>query len=203
MSYYVGSGRPPLGLSAGATTLVATGANMIIPGSGPIVAVGSSLLSNLFGGNRDAVRLAREQWFEQGARQGSIIANQILIGGTVNTASNERGYYSDGIKRILGDPRTAPFQLEAQRLGAYWDTTDNDSSDKMRALVENELSENAQVATPSNSTVTSSSSSSNTQTLPAMTTKAPFNYWPWVLGAAGVGAAVLIGPRIFAPSRRR
>lgn len=210
MGFYVSSRRPPLGLTTGQTALISTGANAVIPGSGPLVAVSLGVLNNLFsGGARDEKRKAREEWFEQAARQGSPLAGRVMIGGTQNTGGNEIPYYRDGINRLLADPRTAPTMAAAQAAGAYWDSTDNETSDKMRAAVENELRAIAQVVdvgssiAPSSSSSSGPSGSSNATMLPAMRTTAAFNWWPWALGAAGLGLAVFVVPRIIAPSRRR
>lgn len=209
MSYYVRGRRPPLGLSAGSTALVSTGANVVVPGSGPIVAVGLGVLDSLFGGARDKARQARETWFEQGARQGSVTSARVLIGGTQNTGSNERPMYEAGIQRLLADPRTASTMRAAQTLGPYWDSTDNETSDKMRAAVERELIELSTPVPGSTSFVPAapstaplpSTSNGAPQFAPAVT--APSNWWPWALGAAGVLGAVLILPQIIGPSRRR
>lgn len=211
MGYYVsGAGRRAvLGLSSTQTTaLVATGANMVIPGSGPLVAVGASVLSNLFGGAaRDAKRQARETWFEQAARQGSILAARVLIGGTQNTAGNESPMYRDGISRLSNDPRSSGTMATANSIGPYWRTDDNDTADKMRAEVEAELLASAQVV-PAPS---SSSSSGYTPAGTSVATYAPagapgsasFNWKPWAIGAGAVGLGLLIVPRIISPSRRR
>jgi len=210
MSYYVGYGRrPALGYSIGTTALVATGANLIVPGSGPIVAVGAGLLSSLFGGDQDASRQAREQWFEQGGRQGSIWADRVMLGALQNTASHEIPYYQDGINRLLSDPRTAPTMVTAKSIGPYWDSSDNATSDKMRALVETELIQLGQTAPSSSSfpstvtypTVTPAPSSAGVR-LPAMVTTAPVNWMAWALGAAGLGLGLLVLPNILRPSRR-
>jgi hypothetical protein len=188
-------------VSAGATALISTGANVVVPGSGPIIAVGLSVFNSLFGGNQDAARQAREQVFEQAARQGSPTAARIMIGGTQNTASHEIPYYQDGIKRLLADPRSAPTMQQGFALGPYWDSTDNATSDKMRALVENELEQLA-TTVPTTSTGGNVPSSSSPQQLPPVRTVAPFNWTPLLLaGAAGVGAFVIL-PRIIRPSRR-
>ena len=195
-----------LGLSAGTTALVSTGANLLVPGSGPIVAVGSGILSSLFGNDRDATRLAREQWFEQGAKQGSVIAARILIGGTQNTGGNEIPYYQAGINRLLADPRSAPTMRAALNAGAFWDSTDDAVSSKMRAAVENELlqlASSSPMPAGSGGTITGPTSPSSPHMLPPMTTTAPYNWWPWIIGGAGVVVAVALLPRMMAGNRRR
>jgi hypothetical protein len=190
-----------LGLSAGTTALVSTGANVVVPGSGPIVAVGIGVLNSLFGNDRDAKRLAREQWFEQGGKQGSPTAARVLIGGTQNTGSNEIPFYQAGIKRLLADPLSAPTMQRALSIGPYWDTTDDAESSNMRALVENELLSLTSTP-PSGPSSTSGGAGGGAHTLPAMTTTAPYNWLPWILGGAGVVAAAVVLPRISRRGRR-
>lgn len=199
---YVGGDR--LGLSAGTSVLIGAGSNFIIPGSGPVVAAASGVLSNLFGGNRDKVREAREQWFEQGTAQGSVISGRIMIGGTQNTASNENKYYREGIDRLMSNPQTRPTMEAAQRAGAYWDASDNDRSDKMRALVENELIDNGRVSPTiptSTGTVSVSGGGSRAQVLDPVVISEKRNWWPWILGGVGVVSAVGI-TAVARPSRR-
>jgi hypothetical protein len=201
VSSYVHGDR--LGVSAGTTALVSTGANVIVPGSGPIVAVGISVLNSLFSGNQDAARLAREQWFEQAAKQRSPTAARVMIGGTTNTASHEIPFYQAGIQRLLADPSSAPTMQAALAVGGYWDSTDNATSDKMRALIENELEQLATTIPTTPSGPVPGAAGGRAQQLPPVVTRAPFNWTPYLLaGAAGV-VALFVVPRIIAPSRRR
>lgn len=96
------------------------------------------ILSNLFGGaGRDAQRKARADWFTAQAIAGSVTAARVVLGGLANTASHEQPFYQAGVTTITAqNPAVMNLALSA---GPYWDTTDNDSSDKMRALVNNEL----------------------------------------------------------------
>jgi hypothetical protein len=192
----MGSARGVMG-DISTTALISTGANVVIPGSGPVVAVGITVLNSLFGSNQDAVRLAREQWFEQAARQGSPTAARIMIGGTLNTASHEIPFYRDGISRLLADPRTAPVMINAQRVGSYWDSTDDASSSKMRALVENELNRLGSVV-PSSSAPSSSSSPSTLSLTGTYTpVAAPSRNWvPWIVGGLVVAGAVVVLPKL-------
>lgn len=205
MSYYVQAARrPPLGLSAGTTALVAAGGNVLIPGSGPVIAVGAGIFNALFGGNKDASRQAREQVFEQAARQGSVVAARVLIGGTQNTASHEIPMYRDGINKMLADPRTAPTMQAAQSQGAYWDSSDNETSDKMRAAVENELIALGRVVPSAGGASTSSTpATGTTATLAPVVARAGFNWVPWALGGTGVVAALLVLPALLGGNRRR
>lgn len=121
--------------------ILGTGAATAIggPAGGATAAVLPGILSNLLGGaGRDAQRLARDQWFEAQALAGSVWAARILLGGVSNTAGNESPYYSASVSKVTMQ-RTDVMNAAYNAGGAYWDTTDNASSDKMRALVNNEL----------------------------------------------------------------
>lgn len=207
MPYTTNGRRRPLGdVSAGTTALISTGANLIVPGSGPIIAVGTGILNSLFGGNQDAVRQAREQVFEQGAKQGSITAGRIMIGGTLNTASHESPMYQAGIQRLQQDPVGAKVMAAAALAGPYWDTTDNASSDKMRALIENELLQlknapSSSSTSPASTLFQAPASTPTPVRIAGMTTTAPYNWAPWIIAGA-LGLAVVL-PFVVGPSSRR
>ncbi len=175
--------------STTSTLLLSAGANVLVPGSGPIVAVGASLLGNLFGGaGRDAQRQARVDWFNAAAHQNppSVIAARVLLGGITNTAGNESPMWQRAVQSLQGSSVLA----QAEALGPYWDSSDDDSSSKMRARVETELMQLQQAGGSDNSTGMPSSST-RAQMLPAMQTTAPFNWTPFVI-AGGLGAAALL-----------
>jgi hypothetical protein len=175
------------------TALISTGANVLVPGSGPIVAVGVSVLNSLFSGNQDAVRQARESWFEQGARQNSPTAARIMVGGTQNTASHEIPMYQDGIKRLLADPRSAA-NMTAALNNPYWDSSDDASSSKMRALVESELQQLGTVVHPTQvPTITQAGIIPTGSSVPR-----------WFLPIVGLAlVAAIVVPQVTSPSRRR
>jgi hypothetical protein len=203
---YLAASRSALGafqVVGDVTSLISTGANVLVPGSGPIVSVGASVLNALFGGNQDAVRQARETWFEQAARQGSPTAARIMVGGTQNTASHEIPMYQDGIKRLLADPRTAP-NMTAALNNPYWDASDDASSSHMRALVESELQQLGTVVNPSQipTSTPTSTPTLNVQGVYTPTTSGT-SLRPWLLAAAVVVVAAVVVPHVSAPSHRR
>lgn len=164
--------------------LIGAGANLLVPGSGPIVAASSGILSNLFGGNgRDAQRQARADWFTQAAKQGSVTAARILLGGLTNTAGNESPMYQKAIASLAN----SPVLQQAESLGPYWDTTDDNASTKMRARVESELQ-----AAAGSSIATTTVIPTHTTMLPGMTSTASFNYLPYVLVGGGLLAVLAL-----------
>ncbi len=190
---------------AATTTAISVGANLLVPGSGPIVAVGSSVLENLFGGaGEDAARQARVDWFTQAARQGSVIAARMIIAGPANVGGNEKPMWQKAIQAIAGTPALA----EASQLGPAWDSSDDRWSSRTRAAVESELEQKGQ-----SGTVASSGSSSAYQApttvgvtpgivhaIQGMTTTAPYNYTPLLLLGGGLLVAAFVVPTL---SRRR
>lgn len=172
--------------SAVALTLATAGANALVPGSGTAVAVGAGLLTNLFGGaGRDAQRQARCDWFAAAAKQGSILAGRILLGGISNTAGNESPMYQKAVQQLASSAAMA----QAELLGPYWDSSDDSASTKMRALVEQDLA-NSGIRTMTPTTPRTTATGGAGVMLPAMTTTAPFNYTPWLIGG-GVGLFLL------------
>lgn len=193
--HYIDGRRRSLGLSLTTAGIAAAGANFIVPGSGPIVAVGASVLSNLFGNNRDAQRQANVDWFAQGVRQGSPYAGRIMIGGTQNTGSNETRQWQKAIDSLLSDPSQplgAATMRAAQAQGAAW----NDPNDKHK--VESEI---LALNSSSSSSYVPSTSTPRPTSLPTMTTTAPFNWTPVLLGV-GILAGAAILPQLTGGRRR-
>lgn len=156
---------------------VAAGTAVAGPAGGATAGALPGILSNLFGGaGRDAQRKARADWFTAQGVQGSVTAARVVLGGLANTASHEQPFYQEGVKTITAEaPGVMNLALAA---GPYWDTTDNDSSDHMRALVNNELATLGLTAT----------AAPGVHTLPLMTTTASAGS-----SSAGVSPFLLAG----------
>jgi len=193
---------------AATTTAISVGANLLVPGSGPIVAVGSNVLENLFGGaGEDAARQARVDWFTQAARQGSVIAARMIIAGPANVGGNEKPMWQKAITAIAGTPALA----QASQLGPSWDSGDDRWSSRTRARVETELEGMGQSGAVASSGSSGAYQAPSTvgvgsgivRSIQGMTTTAPFNYTPWLLGASLVGLVVFVGPNLSRRRRRR
>jgi hypothetical protein len=207
--------RPALGAISATDALIGIGANALLPGSGPVVVASASVLRNLLGGaGRDAQRRARRDWFEAAAKQGSVVAARVLLGGITETAGNESPMYEEAVRRLTG----TPVMDEAMRQGPWWMRGDDDSSSGMRARIEAEI--RAMGGTVPNQPVGSGGNTSNAgaqvvntmspdrgttmlptpngtrpQMLPGMTTTAAYNYMPWIIGGGVVLAAVMLSGR--------
>lgn len=183
--------RYPLG-SITTTALVSAGANAIVPGSGPVVAVGFSVLNNLFGGaGRDAQRQARVDWFTQGAKQGSVWAARVILAAPSNVGSNEARQWQNAVSQVLSTARGNAAWSTANQLGGYWDSTDDSMSSKMRAKVENEL-----IAAAQNTASNVGTAGGSRVVSPALMNQAGFDWTPvLLLGGVGLAAAAFRGGR--------
>lgn len=192
--------RPALGFfgvdDIAAASAVASGAGKVI-----------SSVTNLFdpGKSRDQQREARANFFRDAALLGSITAARYLIGGTQNTGGNERPYYQAAISKLQGTPIGQQAYSQAQIQGALWAAgiPDPQGTQSMVDNVKRDLQQLQQAAppaptnTPNLPTMGVPSTSypspspsvltSGAHPLPGMTTTAPFNYTPWLIGG---GAAL-------------
>lgn len=186
--------------------LLVDGASLAGAGpAGPVaVTLGADLLGGFFHGGAatDATRQARADWFGTNAIQGrSVMAARILIGGTQNTASHESPMYDAEIAKVAAQQPNV--MNAAYAAGPYWDTTDDATSSKMRALVTQEVASNGIApVTPATYTGANAGTSLVTTTpsvrlvAPASSVSSTMMYW--VLG----GIVVVLGIA-FLVSRRR
>jgi hypothetical protein len=158
----------------------------------------TTIEKTLFGSGaaRDAVRDARAQWFTQAALLGSLLSARILIAGLTKTGgvTKEIERYQNGIAQVRASgPDGADLIARAQQAGGYWIDGDNETSDQMRAAVTRELQ--AMDVDPGTVPTASTSYSGGSMMppatgLPAVQTRAAFNWTPYLL--VGGAAALLL-----------
>lgn len=164
------------------------------------------------GASVDAMRQRRADFFGQAADVGSVTAARYLIGGTQNTASHEIPDYQSWINRLLGESPDQPgyqAMVTAQTIGQKWAAgiPDPGGTQSMIDDVNKDLaaigaateaapagwgtSSAPPAFTPTNTFTTTSprpttsGGTGRAQSLPAMTSTAPFNYTPYLIGIGG------------------
>lgn len=171
-----------------------------------VVKTGSRLVSSIFGGgSEDARRQARANYMADAASRGSVLAARIVLAAPDNVGSNEARQWIGVRSRI---PEDVLSRARAQ--GPFWPTGAPFEMPDQVAAIERELSAIGQPSSPivggaapftpptgptlfpdaGGTFPTAPSWPAGAQSLPPMTTTAPYNYTPLLIGA-GVGVALL------------
>lgn len=179
--------------SAETTALLTAGANAIVPGSGTVIGIAATL-SHLFGGNAtDAARLKRVNWTGDMARQRSMTASRIIVAGPFNTSGNEHQMWTAMLPAIPADLLAA---VRAENPNGWWPVGQADFFTDVNGATHTQIVNEARAAGGTGfSTVSTTATPTSGSTLPGMTTTAPFNYTPWLIGGAAVVGVLALSSR--------
>jgi hypothetical protein len=179
-------------------------ASAVVSGASKLI----SSVSNMFGGGAktDAERQQRANFFRDAAKLGSVTAARYLLGGMQNTASHEVPYYQAAINDLKSTATGQAALNQASIQGPLWAAGIPDPGGT-QSMVNNvkldlqALSVSAPAGTmtpapsqfnPTPSIPYPTSTIGGAHPLPAMTTTAPFNYTPWLIGGGALVAAMLL-----------